>query len=347
MAEPTTAMTFSDLVIAVAVALQIQHIDPATGVYAVPVDKQDLAMCKHIVNNGIRMFVADAPSKGWRWMKRIHSLTMAVTYTGTATAGTGTSLTDSGLASTYDDDFFVGYSIYIKSGTGAGESATITDYTGLTGIFEFAALSGASTPDDTSVYTIAKSALAIDGDGARYLLPEDFGGTVDGKITYAADSNHGTQINWVDEARIRDFRSTSIQSGYPVWAATLPYSPTSLTITPNRRWEIFFEPRPASIQTVRFPYTMHFNELSVLTDVHPAGFRFDEVIQAACRAYAQMEASAMMPDANWMELYMKKSLPQAQRLDLRSAPRRLGPMINGLRTYRYREFDSVTTDNDE
>jgi len=432
MAEPTSALSFEDLVVRVAELLGIADWDATDGTPLVPVssnsNRYDLSLCVRIVNNAIRMFIADAPPKGWRWMKRIHSLTMAVTYTGTATAGTAASLTDSGLASTYADDFFVGYTIYITAGTGIGESATITDYTGLTGIFAFTALSGASTPDTTTKYTIAKSSLAIDGDGARYLLPEDFGGTVDGKITYAADSAHGTRINWVDEARIRDFRSTSIQSGYPVWAATLPYSPTSPTIVANRRWEIMFEPRPASIQTVKFPYTMHFNKLQMVggvatngaaaavsdsslaniypddlykgwrvtvlsgtgkgataivtsfvgadgeffvadwlysdgtaaavnpaagslyivqpaANVHPAGFRFDNAIETACKARAQMETG----DAgdNWIQEYRSIALPEAHKLDARSAPRRLGKLYNPVGSYRHEYFDDVTTDNDE
>jgi len=196
---------------------------------------------------------------------------MAVTYTGAATGGSSTTLVDGGIAATYDDDFFVGYDIYVTAGTGVGESATITDYTGSSGTFEFTALSGGSTPDTTTEYTIAKSTLAIDGDGSRYMLPEDFGGTVDGKITYAANSAHGTQIDWVDEASIRDSRSATLQSGYPVWAATLPYSPTSPTIATNRRWEIMFGPRPASIQTVKFPYTMHFDKLQMIGGVATNG----------------------------------------------------------------------------
>ena len=432
MAEPTSALSFEDLVVRVAELLEIADWDATDGNPIVPVsdntNRYNMSLCVRIANNAIRMFIADAPPKGWRWMKRIHSLTQAVTYTGTATAGTAASLTDSDLASTYADDFFNGYSIYITAGTGVGESATITDYTGLTGVFAFTALSGASTPDTTSKYTIAKSTLAIDGDGSRYLLPEDFGGTVDGKITYAANSAHGTQIEWADESQIRDYRSNDIQSGYSTLAATRPYSPTSPTIATNRRWEIIFDPQPASIQTVKFPYTMHFNKLqltggaatngaaaaisdsslanlypndlyngwrvsvisgtgkgatALVTDfvgadgeffvtdwlysdgtaaavnpaagslytlqpaanVHPAGFMFDNAIEAACKARAQMETGDI--GDNWIQEYRQVALPEAWRLDSRSAPRRLGPLVNGPRTRRHREFDSVTTDNDE
>jgi len=426
MAEPTSALSFEDLVKRVAELLQIADWDTTDGTLVVPVtDKYSLDLCVRCVNNGIRMFIADAPPKGWRWMKRIHSLALAITYTGTASSGSATTLVDDSLEDTYDDDFFNGYSIYIKAGTGVGESATITDYTGSSGTFTFAALSGGSTPDDTTEYTIARSTLAIDGDGSRYMLPEDFGGTVDGKITYAANSAHGTQIDWVDEATIRDIRSTTVQSGYPVWAATRPYSPTSSAITTNRRWEILFDPQPASAQTIKFPYTMHFDKLQMrggtatsanattiadtsrhepddffigwvvkiihgtgkfsyatVTDytgatgsftvadwldengeeggtdpgtgslyivqpaanIHPAGFRFDNVIEAACKARAQMETQDA--DDNWIQEYRQVALPEAYRLDGRSAPRRLGPLTNMRRPHRHEYFDDVTTDHD-
>lgn len=425
MAEPTSALSFEDLVKRVAELLEIADWDTTDGSLLVPVtDKYSLEQCVRYVNNGIRMFIADAPPKGWRWMKRIYSLALAITYTGTATGGGATTLVDSGIAATYADDFFNTFSIFITAGTGIGESATVTDYTGSSGTFTFTALSGGSTPDTTSQYSIAKSADAIDGDGSRYMLPENFGGD-EGKITYIRNSAHGTRIDWVDEARIRDFRSVTLQSGYPVWAAIRAYSPTSSTIATNRRWEIMFEPRPGSIQTVEFPYTLHFDKLlmrggtstgassttivdstrhepddffngqivtiihgtgkfsfATVTDytgstgtftvadwldedggaagtdpvsgdryivqpaanVHPAGLRFDNAIEAACKARAQMETGDTGDE--WIQEYRQVALPEAHNLDGRSAPRRLGPMTNIRQPHIHEFFDDVTTDND-
>lgn len=76
--------------------------------------------------------------------------------TGTATAGTATSLSDSGRAEA--DDYFDGWILTIIAGTGLGQTATITDYTGSTGKMDFTALSGGSTPDTTSVYYIEPAA---------------------------------------------------------------------------------------------------------------------------------------------------------------------------------------------
>ena len=151
MAEPSSALTFYDLLIDIAKQLSIADYDSTRGTIIIPTDQYNFEICKKIVNDGINMFMSDQPAKGWRWMRRLVSVTLALTYTGTATGGSGTTLVDSGIADSYADDFFNTYSIYIESGTGVGESATVTDYTGSSGTFTFTALSGGSTPDTTSV----------------------------------------------------------------------------------------------------------------------------------------------------------------------------------------------------
>ena len=51
---------------------------------------------------------------------------------------------------------------------------------------------------------------------------------------------------------------------------------------------------------------------------------------------------------NWIQEYRQVALPEAWRLDGRSAPRRLGPLYNPThRGHRHEYFSDVTTDNDE
>jgi len=430
MTEPTSSLSYEDLIIAVAELLEIADWDSTDGDILAPVsDAYNLSLCQRIVNNAMRMFIGDSPPKGWRWMRRLCSVSVVVTYTGTATGGSSTTLVDS--SRTEDDDFFNGYNIYIESGTGIGEYATVTDYTGSSGTFTFSGkLSGESTPDTTTKYSIAKSANTIDGDGSRYKLPANFGGTVDGRIEYIKDSSHGAAIEWRDESFLRSRRAISISTGYPNYAAIRPYQPTSESLSATRQWEIIFDPRPAASDTVEFPYTLHFDKMkmrggivtsvgsgddegltlldstrtepddfflgwiarivsgtgkgsyAIITDyaktggkftvadwldeeggdagtdpaagslyivqpvanVHPAGFMFDNVIMAACLARAQMETQ----DAgdNWIQEYRQVALPEAMRLDVRSAPRNLGPMTNGPRQIRSRSWSNVTTDHD-
>jgi len=80
--------------------------------------------------------------------------------TGTAQAGAATTITlASGASGT--DDAYNGLGIYIKSGTGEGQSRTITDYVGATKV----ATVGSDwdvNPDNTSVYTIGDTFSASD-----------------------------------------------------------------------------------------------------------------------------------------------------------------------------------------
>jgi hypothetical protein len=98
----------------------------------------------------------------------------------------------------------------------------------------------------------------IDTDPARYMLPVDFGGELKGDIRYAADSNHGTQIEWTDARVIKNLRQDYIDSGYPMLAAILPYQPTSTAGT-GRRWELIVSPQPSVEDTVTFDYVLHFD----------------------------------------------------------------------------------------
>ena len=131
--EPTSALSFEDLILRVAREAGISYHGSSGNERAmIPADDEhNLDLCKTIVNDGIRMFVADAPPKGWRWMRRIMSVTLTATrVTGTADAADATSLTDATLETNYDsDDDLNGWYIYILTGTGIGSYAKIDDYT--------------------------------------------------------------------------------------------------------------------------------------------------------------------------------------------------------------------------
>ncbi|KKL84758.1 hypothetical protein LCGC14_1961510, partial [marine sediment metagenome] len=159
MAEPTSALSFEGLILRVAREAGIAyHGSSGTERAMVPVDAHDLDLCKRIVTDGIRMFIADAPENGWRWMRRIASVTVTATrVTGTADsvstttivdtdlcenlgsmtaeAGTNaTTLVDASLTASYPtDNELIGYYCYIETGTGAGSYALITDYVASTG----------------------------------------------------------------------------------------------------------------------------------------------------------------------------------------------------------------------
>jgi hypothetical protein len=103
----------------------------------------------------------------------------------------------------------------------------------------------------------------IDNDPARYMLPSHFGGTVDGPVRYAANTTTGAWIEWADEAFIRSRRTPVVNTGYPLFAAILPYEPSSSVLTSSRRWEIIVDPQPVAAHAITFPYTLHFDDMRI------------------------------------------------------------------------------------
>jgi hypothetical protein len=179
----------------------------------------------------------------------------------------------------------------------------------------------------------------IDGDPARYLLPDSFTGTPDGPIRYAADSNHATHIEWCHEARIRDMRETVTNSSYPTRAAVRAYKQSQNDLI---RWELIVWPDPQSAEVLEFPYTILFNKITNLTSRHPAGQQFDQVVLAACKMMAELD----QPDLGniFTSLYAQR-LMKAYEVNKRMAPRKLGNMGlgHGVRLVGYeRRWNDVT-----
>lgn len=408
-AEPSNVLTMTKLMKLVAEKLGVGEYR-STGQLHVPVDQYNFELCKQYITNGIAMFMADAPRKGWRWMRRIASVTFATRVTGTADAGTdATSLVDATLAATYDAvTDLVGWWIYILTGTGAGSYAQITSYDGAGDCTVAAWLDSdgnltGTTPIATDTFAIT-SVRTAGGDRARYILPANFGGTVDGPIEYAAGSNRSTFIEWCDESRIRTYRTPTVISGPPRKAAIRPYQPVDETLSQTRLWEIIFDPQPSAADTVEFPYTLYFDSMQMesgiatayaatyikdntrseaddyfndwiitvvdgtgageyatvtnyvgstgeftfsaglsggttpdatseyiiqpLNNLHPAGHQFDDAIKAVCLSRTEMESQDEHMDTFWTDYYHKKALRNAHTVDARSAPRKLGKMLN-------------------
>jgi hypothetical protein len=265
MAEPTSALTTADLVKEVALAGEIAYYGVTGNEEAmIPIDPSDLDRCLRVVNNAIRHFITHGPPEGWRWRNRLMEVDLVRGYTGTADDGEATSLTDNDIAGDYDDDYFNGYVLTITAGTAVDEYATVTDYDGTLGKFTFAALSGGSTPDDTSQYRICRSTQVINSDPARYLLTQDFQGQVTGQITFAADQN-ACGIEWTSEAAIRKAREVGVEQG------NAPYSAAVRPNSTNRRWELIVDPEPTDETTITFPYKANFDKLTLIAGTASAG----------------------------------------------------------------------------
>ena len=257
MSEPTSALTFVNLLTKIAREAAVAYYGSSGNEKAmVPIDVHDLEMCKEVVNDGIRMFIADAPINGWRWARRIISLNVTGTrVTGIADSASTTTIVDLTLADTYDtDDDLKDWYCYILTGTGIGSYAKITGYTALTGTITVAdwldeyGNAGGTDPDTDSTFAVT-SVETVGGDIARYPLPENFGGEINGEIHYIKDSNHSTIVNWVHESFIRARRATSVQTGYPRYAAIRPWESQTNVAGLTRRFEI--------ILVKRCPSTIH------------------------------------------------------------------------------------------
>jgi hypothetical protein len=263
MSEPTSSFSAYDIILRIAEAAGVAFYGTSGQERAyIPVNEDALQKCKRCLNDGIKMFMADAPPEGWRWRRRICEITFTtIQTTGTADAGTSaTHLIDLSLASTYTTTNQInGYYAYITAGTGKGSYAVITAYNKTTGDCTVADWltengdPGGTDPTTGSSFSIT-GVQTVQGDKARYLLPQDCTGTT-GPITYAAGSNRGSMISWAHETQIRKMRETTIQTGYPRSAAIRPYG--------SRRYELFIDPSPTTADTVIFPYEVEFNNLQL------------------------------------------------------------------------------------
>lgn len=77
---------------------------------------------------------------------------------GDASGGSAVTLVDDDLANLYPDDYFIGWTVYVTSGTGKNARAVVTDYTGADGTFTVAdwlapnGIASLANPADGSAY---------------------------------------------------------------------------------------------------------------------------------------------------------------------------------------------------
>ena len=270
MSEPTSQLTMLSLCNKVAKEAGIAYYGPAgTSPAMLPIDKDTLSRVKDCVNDGINMFVADAPENGWKWRKRIMQIAISNTrVTGTADSADATTLVDDAISTVYDtNDELNGWYIYISSGTGEGSFAQITDYVASSGTITVSdwldenGNPGGIDPAASSGYIITPYET-VKGDASRYYLPEDFGGDIIGNITYTKDTSHDEKVDWVSESEIRALSQNGDDSGYPYKAAIRPIEPVS-GLNPKRRYELLLYPTPAQDDILEFPYAVVFNKLDI------------------------------------------------------------------------------------
>ena len=356
MAESTAALTFGDLVLAVAEKLGIAFYGAAGDEAAqVPTNVYDLDKCKRYVQDGIRMFIADAPLSGWRWQRPIASVvlwqdrdeeTLATDAWVTATSyAVGSLVTETGVSyvcltahvsGTFSTDLTANYWRKVRTVDGGvfDGDTNVTPVTASYATF-YSSMEGATISIDgvddfviasyvsSTVVNVTGNASAASTDvfsmesGGVFGLPQTFGGEVAGDITYAAGSNLGVSISWNSELEIRRSREN--------WDATVQhpyYAAWRRNQDNSRRWDLVVYPTPSGDYTVEFPYIIYFDKITELTDVHPAGVAHDEAMKWAALGQAELQGEDAA--AGYMSYYSGKALPNSIRVDERAAPRRLG-----------------------
>lgn len=310
MSEATSVRTFAQLQTEVAELLGIAYYGVGGNEIAqAPVDTQDAERVKRIVNNGIRMFISDAPASGWNWLNPNAAIVLWSSVAVDATV-TATGVYDGSAYTTITATESVFYE------TMELHDLTITDV----GTYEIVSYVSSTQVKVAGDHAFAAKTFSVTADG-NYTLPSSFTGEYTGRITYAASSGTGTRIDWTDTVTIRQRRTISgTTSGTPCLA-------TVRKMATNRRWELMVYPIAGADYTVEFPYNIQFDLLSAATDLHPAGAKFDEAILAACLARAEMDGAELAPGR--IDYYRQVALPNAYRLDARSRPRNLGKMSMG------------------
>lgn len=314
--EPTSAFSFGRLVLEVARKAGTAYFGE-TGDEAAqaPVDEHDLSEAKRHVNNAVRMFIADAPTTGWRWTRPVASLSMwgavAVSATRTVTGGTYDATNDQTLLTANSDVFFETMEEKSIVVTGQG-TFVVKQYVSATTVYVYG-----------SHYFAAASTYSIACDG-NYTLPRTFSGAYTGPLNYAAGTNRATGIEWSGEAIIRQLReNTSTQTGWPTIAAIRPRTSRS----GRRRFELIAYPIPAETLGLELNFDLGFDEMVSLTEMLPTPFAHDETIRAACFAIVERDVDDAEGQAS--NYYRSVCLPNSQNIDARSGPRKLGYFGNG------------------
>ena len=324
--EPTSAKTYEDLILAVAIQQGVAYYGDEGGEVAqIPIDVFDLSECKRHVNNGISMFLMDAPPQGWRCMEPI--LDVALWPSVAVTAGVTVSsayrpATDDTLITASEASFYKSMEL---------RTLTVTDVNDLE-IQTYITSTTVTVSGDQ--HWVGAKTFSVISKGA-YTLPATFGGEYDSDITYVAGSNTGRAIEWTSEIEIRRIRQGSnTTTGTPTQAAVRKMEGQA------RRWELAVWPTPSSVVEVQFRYNLYFDTLTNLTDLHPAGFKHDETITAACKAVAERDADDLA-GGEMNSYYRQICLPKSYQADGRSGPRNLGycgnpgrVRVNG-RNFRY------------
>jgi len=349
-AEPSGATSMSDLMLRVAEKLGIAEYTSA-GLIHVPTDQFNLNLCKRYVNNGIRMFMADAPKKGWRWMRRLMTVTFDATGAGVDNIGADAAryMLAADFSGTvdgpikYDADTSVGTKIKWcdESEIRARRAIAVN-----TGIPILAAIRPYQPTDEALSATRLWEMIVDPAPDSAYVVKFPYTLHFDKMDLEAGVADAGTGAdNLTDGARTEGddyFNDWVIRivagTGLGSYALVDNYTGAS------GKFDIVADDwlTSAGAPGGTHPAADSIYVVQPAANLHPAGHQFDDAIESACLARTEMESQDEHMDTFWSDYYHKKALRNAFAVDMRSAPRTLGPMLNGPALPRGRSFNNVT-----
>lgn len=365
--EPTSALTFADLITEVAYKIGCaDYGSTGTGAPSIPTDPHDLILCQRIVNKAIRMFINDGPKpSGWRWLNQIaqvdfwpmiaadKSSTTYVSFTSTNynsttnlttltlhTPSTVVQLTPTSTGISFLPSMEL-RNIYLGGNPPASTSSffqpagvplvstTGTPWT-IVNYLSPTQIQVNGNPSSTSTLSHGSTIFSMVPVG-DYTLPANFSGAYSGEITYVQNTNRGMILRWTNESSIRSRRSNyNFESGTPYECAIRLIPRPTLN-------DLSYEPQRRRYELMAWRIPSEF-----LSVIFPFTLGFNSLVNntdvppspfsfdETLKAACLAVCEKEVEDTfgpDW-QYYTTSALPKAWDIDARSAPKALGYFSN-------------------
>ena len=265
--EPTSALNFGSLVTNVAYKLGVaSYGSTGTGAPALPTDPYNLSICQTIVNDALRMLIADGSGK-WYWQNQTVQVdswpnigpdstgSTYVTSTAYDPVNNWTTLTltspgtppsnSTSFPTTYVPQFFQSMELRViwmngvpstgflgpTSNQFVGFNSTVGVPLTIVNYLGPTQIQVYGSYASTALSTLSHSthipfSMATLGD---FTLPNNFDGAYTSEITWIAGTNRAVYLDWVDESSIRQQRQLYAQQfGIPTMASVRPIPQPSI-----------------------------------------------------------------------------------------------------------------------
>lgn len=341
MAEPTSHLSFYDLILRVAERAGMAYYgSDGQGKALVPVDKYNLDKLKRVVNDGFRLFQANAPSGGWRWQRQVASVLFYPD-------GDGSDNIDSDPARYLLPQFFAGQTngpiTYTKDTNHSTSIKWVDPYiidarrsvTVTTGYPQFATVRPYHNATIPALASSRRWELLVDPEPVAADTVE-FPYTVyfDNMDMETGVATAGAATTLTDSAR------DEADDYFNTWVLTIVAGTgkgETATITDYASGVFTF----SALSGGSTPDTTSVYYVQPAANLHPAGVAMDHGVISAC--YAEAEKQIEQLNEGLVELFYKVDLPAAQKLDALTAPRTLGNMYRrGDMTICERTWEDVT-----